>query len=249
MILELKIPDSREGHLVLEVSRKDLLVKSRSQSKTRYNKRLNYQVSNFRGVDLKELFENDYFVFSTPIKDYVCTVAFPGVFSSLKSVIKSTRGDPSKINLQMVIRALRIAFDKTDDVKVNCTCGDWVYRLSYWASQHGYKYGPLETRPSDITNPDDTLGATCKHLNLLLSNKRWLTKAASVVNAFIKTYPDKAAKYLYDEDEIVTEKEPEEVDTSEEEAVPETTDKETETASETPSGEVPEETNEEGEET
>ena len=70
--------------------------------------------------------------------------------------------------------------------------------FAYWATENGYKYGEPETRPSDITNPDDALGATCKHLDLLLSNKRWLTKAASVVNAFIKAYPDKAANYLYD---------------------------------------------------
>lgn len=193
----LKLNKLNEGHL-LEVSRKDLVTKSRVQDKKRFNKRLNYQVSNFRGVDLQKLFEDDYFVFNTPIKDYVCTIAFPGVFSSLKRVIRSTAGDPSKINLQMVIKALRIAFDDTDDVKVNCTCADWIYRFAYWATKNGYKYGEPETRPSDITNPDDALGATCKHLDLLLSNKRWLTKAASVVNAFIKAYPEKAANYLYD---------------------------------------------------
>lgn len=194
----LKLNSLNEGHL-WEVSRKDLVAKSRVQDKKRFNKRLNYQVSNFRGVDLQKLFEDDYFVFTTPIKDYVCTVAFPGVFSSLKKVVKSTKGDSTKIDLQMVIKALRIAFDATDDVKVNCTCADWVYRFAYWATKNGYKYGNPETRPSDITNPDDALGATCKHLDLLLSNKRWLTKAASVVNAFIKAYPEKAANYLYDD--------------------------------------------------
>lgn len=193
-----KIVNSQKIHL-LEVSRKDLVMKTRVQNKSRYNKRLNYQVSNFRGVDLQQLFENDYFVFNTPIKDYVCTVAFPGVFSKLKEVVKSTHGDPGKINLQMVIKALRLAFDATDDVKVNCTCADWRYRFAYVATINGYKYGPPEDRPSNITNPDDDLGSTCKHLSLLLSNKRWLVKAASVVNSFIKAYPDKSAKYLYDD--------------------------------------------------
>lgn len=187
---------------LLEVTRKDLIAKSRVQGKKRFKKRLNYQVSNFRGVDLREMFENDYFVFNTPIKDYVVTIAFPGVFTELRNVIKSTHGDPSRINLQMVIKALRRAFDATDDVKVNCTCADWYYRFSYWATQNGYKYGEPQRIPSDITNPDDALGATCKHLDLLLSNKRWLTKAASTVNAFIKAYPEKAAHYLYDEDEM-----------------------------------------------
>lgn len=198
--MELKIPE--EVDLLSEASRRDLVYKSRSQGKERFKKRLNYQVSNFRGVDLKSLFENDYLVFRTPIKDYVCTVAFPGVFTQLRKVVKETHGDTKKINLQMVIKALSRAFDATDDVKVDCTCADWIYRYAYFASVNGYKYGELEDRPSKITNPDDSLGATCKHLDLLLSNKRWLTKAASVVNSFIKTYPDKAAAYLYDEEDL-----------------------------------------------
>lgn len=188
---------------LLEVSRKALVNKSRVQSRKRFQRRLNYQVSNFRGVDLEQLFENDYFVFRTPIKDYVCIVAFPGVFSSLRDVVKSTHGDPKRINLQMVIKALRLAFDATDDVKVDCTCPDFWYRFSYVATQNGYKYGKPQTIPAPITNPDDDIGSTCKHLSLLLSNKQWVVKAASVVNAFIKAYPDKAAHYLYDESEIV----------------------------------------------
>lgn len=193
--------NSQRGHSLLEVSRKDLVTKSRVQSKKRFDKRLNYQVSNFRGCDLQQLFENDIFVFTTPIKDYVCTIAFPGVFTSLKEVVRSTAGDPSKINLQMVIKALRLAFDRTDDVKVRCSCADFKYRFMYWASNNGYLYGPPDQGTEEFpekTNPDDMLGATCKHLDLLLSNKRWLTKASSVINSFIKTYPDKAALYLYD---------------------------------------------------
>lgn len=199
-----------------EASRKDLLRKSRSQSKDRFNKRLNYQVSNFRGVDLSELFEHDYFVFKTPIKDYVCVIAYPGVLTELRNVVKETHGDIHKVNLQMVIKALRRSFDKTDDIRVDCTCPDFYYRFSYVATVNGYKYGVQQSIPADKTNPNDDLGATCKHLDLLLSNKRWLTKAASVVNALIKTYPDKAALYLYDEDEIVKDDDEEIEDDSEE---------------------------------
>lgn len=194
----IKLNNSKESHSLLEVSRNDLVAKSRIQSKQRFQKRLNYQVSNFRGVDLEQLFENDYFVFQTPIKDYVCTIAFPGVFTALKDVVKVTQRRIDRINLQMVIKALRVAFDATDDVKVDCTCSDFRYRFAYVATKNGYKFGKPENRPSDITNPDDNIGSTCKHLSLLLSNKRWLVKAASVVNAFIKAYPDKAYFYLYD---------------------------------------------------
>lgn len=206
-----KVHSQVDHSALLEVSRKALVNKSRVQSRKRFQRRLNYQVSNFRGVDLEQLFENDYFVFKTPIKDYVCTVAFPGVFSSLQDVVKSTHGDPSKINLQMVIKALRLAFDATDDVKVDCTCPDFWYRFSYVATQNDYKYGKPQTIPAPITNPNDDIGSTCKHLSLLLSNKQWVVKAASVVNAFIKAYPEKAAHYLYDESEIVNDEDEVEV--------------------------------------
>ena len=114
----------------------------------------------------------------------------------------------------------------------------------YWADQNGYLYGPLDAGTEEFpekTNPDDNLGATCKHLDLFLSNKRWLTKAASVVNALIKTYPDKAAVYLYDPDEIKSE-----VDDSEEETATdevEETSQEDDSAEETPSEESSEEEN------
>lgn len=207
-----------------EVSRRDLVTKSRHQDKVRFNKRLNYQITNFRGVDLKELFENDLLVFQTPVK-YLCTISFPGVFSSLKNVIKTTNGDPSKITLQMVIRAVSKAFDAADDVKVRCSCDDFRYRFMWWANRNGYLYGPLDPGTEKFpekTNPDDMLGATCKHLNLLLSNKRWITKTASVINAFIKAYPEKAAKYLYDEEDLVEEEpeeEPEEITPDNQESV------------------------------
>ena len=215
MKLELRIPTESTGHSLFlsEASRRDLISKSRKGSKKRFNKRLNYQVSNFKGCDLKQLFERDYFVFNTPINDYQCTIAFPGVLSELRDVVKTTHGDPRKINYQMVLKALRVAFDKTDDVKVRCSCADFKYRFMYWADRNGYLYGPPDKGTEefpDKTNPDDALGATCKHLDLFLSNKRWLIKGASVVNALIKTYPDKAAVYLYDPDEIVKPDESEE---------------------------------------
>ena len=190
-----------------EISRKDLITKSRQGSKERYQKRLNYQISNFRGVDLDKFFNKDYFVYETPIKndEYVCTIAFPGVLTALREVVKSTNGNIDRVNYRLVLKALRIAFDATDDVKVRCTCADFKYRYAYWALRNKYLYGPpipgTEKFP-EKRNPDDNIGAVCKHLDLFLSNKRWLIKAASIVTSLIKAYPEKAATYLYDPDEI-----------------------------------------------
>lgn len=209
IIIIIKLNNKRIRHSsrrIIEASRQDLLIGARRGSKQRYKKRLNYQISNFKGVDLSELFNNDYFVFRTPINNYEVIIAFPGVLSELKEVVKATHGDVRRINLQLVIKALRKAFDKADDVKIRCSCGDFRYRFMYYAWKNDYLYGkptPGTEEPPKITNPDNNLGPACKHLNLFLSNKKWLTKAASVVNALIKTYPDKAAYYLYDEDEII----------------------------------------------
>lgn len=365
--------DKRKYSSLVEASRKDLISKSRRGSKERYNKRLNYQVANFRGVDLGQFFNNDYLVYETPINDYVCTLAFPGVLTHLKDVCKTTTGDIKKVNYQLVLKALRIAFDATDDVKVRCTCADfclsegteiklldgrditveelleefnsgksdlWVYsvdedshdfrpghvsdvwikgyvnqlieveldngkvvkctpdhlfmlrdgtyckaenltegqslmplyfqckelgfgeynhyvtkitkvsldnavpvydltvdkynnflvsagvivhncyRFMYWANKNGYLYGPMVKGTEQFpekTNPDDMLGATCKHLDLFLSNKRWLIKAASIVTSIIKAYPEKAEKYLYDPEDLKKNKESEdEIETTEE---------------------------------
>ena len=197
---------------ILEATRYDLLRRSRKDSPERYLKRFNYQVANFRGVDLMALFNDDYFIFTAPIGDYIVNIAFPGVLTELRKIAKATRGDATKINLRMVTSALRIAFDKTDDIKVRCSCKDFHFRFMYYALKYDYLYGeptPTTTDPPVVRNPNNDIGAVCKHLDVLLSNKRWLTKAASAVNDLIRTYPDKAAVYLYNEEDLPKE-EPEE---------------------------------------
>ncbi len=190
---------------ILEANRQDLLIKSRRE-KNRYAKRLNYQVQDFRGVKLDKFFNEDYFVYESPINDYTVTLAFSGPLTELRKVVKATKGDVNRINYQLVLRALRIAFDKANDVKVRCTCDDFKYRFMYWAARNRYLYGPMTPGTEKLpkqTNPNDSLGAVCKHLDLFLSNKRWLIKAASIVTSLIKAYPEKAALYLYDEDDLI----------------------------------------------
>lgn len=183
--------------VIEEATRAELINKSRTQSKARYARRMSYSISNFRGLDLKELFENDYLVFTTPINDYKVIVAFSGAFTAIREAVKNL--EFRQVNLQVIARALLRAFDLSHDVKVDCDCPDYIYRFKYHASQNGYQYGAPETRPSDITNPNDDIGATCKHLSRVLSNKQWIRRASTVLTKFIRTYPAKAAHYLWDE--------------------------------------------------
>ena len=53
-----------------------------------------------------------------------------------------------------------------------------------------------ETRPSDITNPNNDLGTACKHVLLVLSNTSWLLKVASTIYNYIN-YMQKHYEKLY----------------------------------------------------
>ena len=64
-------------------------------------------------------------------------------------------------------------------------CEDFRYRFGYWLTRNNDDAGPYENRPSDKTNPHDTLGSGCKHILLVLSNMNWLMKVASVINNYI----------------------------------------------------------------
>lgn len=189
--------------IILELTRRDLVARTRSQSPDRFTKRLNYKPSEFKGIDTNSLFKDGELVFTTPINGYLVTIAFDGVIDELKRELA-----PDKpVNLQTVIRALSRAYDNSHDVKVNCTCPDFTYRHAYYATKDGYKYGDPQSTPPKVTNPDNNKGSTCKHITSLLNNKQWIVKVASVVNTYIKTYYDQVSQYLYDVDPMKADEE------------------------------------------
>lgn len=175
---------SNHSNLV-EISRRNIIGKNKSLSPERFNNRLQYHATSAGDIDASRLIRDDVLVAKVPVGDYICTVAFQGVIKTLLEVLK-IQPKPN-VTLQSVIRALNRSIDNTD-VLVDCSCSDFKYRFSFYASKYGYKFGQPETRPPRKTNPNDKLGATCKHLSALLSNKRWLVKLASVVNEIIKKY-------------------------------------------------------------
>lgn len=65
-------------------------------------------------------------------------------------------------------------------------CPDARYRMAYNQTKNGYKAGYKETRASMITNPNDDLGAGCKHVMLVLANLNWAYQISSVINNYIK---------------------------------------------------------------
>lgn len=178
---------------LLEIDRKNLVGKTKAQSTNRYNKRLSYHATSYDNVDMSELLTKDLIVAHVTVGDYICTIAFQGVIYNLVEILDK-QPNPN-ITLQSVIRAVTKAIDDTD-IYVDCTCPDFIYRFSYYASKYGYKYGRQETRPPRETNPNDNMGSMCKHLTALLSNKRWLVKLSSVINAYIKEHIDEVRDAL-----------------------------------------------------
>ena len=75
-------------------------------------------------------------------------------------------------------------------------CPDSQYRFSYWQTKNKVNSGEEENRPANITNPHDSLGTSCKHVLLVLSNESWLLKVASVIYNYIN-YMEKHYKKLY----------------------------------------------------
>lgn len=177
---------------LLEVSRKNMVGKTKVQSPARYNRRLHYHASGY-DIDFEKLLESDFIVANVNVGDYVCTVAYKGVLSKLADLVE--RSPNHYANIQMTIKALDQSIDEAD-ILVNCTCADFKYRFAYWATQYDYKYGEPENRPSDITNPNDKLGAICKHLTAILANKRWLRKLASILNNFIRENVDEIREVM-----------------------------------------------------
>ena len=124
--------------------------------------------------------------------EYVVTMSFGGALDEIHRELEKAN---NILSLKVVIRALLNAFN-SDNVYIRCTCEDFKYRHAYFLSKDKVIAGELENRPSDKTNPNNTLGRGCKHIMLVLSNTSWIIKLASVVYNYIN-YMEKHYSKLY----------------------------------------------------
>lgn len=184
-----------------EDSRAKLLSKSKGSQKgfERFKKRVKSRVANsvkeFNSIDMNKLFKDDILTVNINVKgetdNYQVRISFGGFLDLIREQIDKL----GILNLKAVTRALINGFNK-DDVYIKCSCPDWQYRYAYYATKNNINSGDPETRPSDITNPDDKLGSACKHVLLVLSNTSWILKVASTVYNYIN-YMEKHYKKLY----------------------------------------------------
>lgn len=168
--------------ILLEKGRTDLLRKTKSQSKDRWKKRMNYKNFSIKNVDITDLLSKDKVTVTFEVADYKDIVSFTHILLNLRELVKK---DPRHIvKFDWVIKACQMALDQSD-IYVNCSCADFKYRYAYSATKNTYKYGKKELRPADIRNPDDDIGSFCKHLAAILSNKNWVNKVATKVTDWL----------------------------------------------------------------
>lgn len=202
---------------LFEDSRNDLLSRSRGADnyvpsnqalgKNRYQRRLHSRVSKsvkeFNEINMNKLFKENILDVSIRVigetDEYIVKISCSGFLQSLKGYMESAR-DENEVDVHSVTRALADCFNHKD-VYVHCSCPDWQYRQSYWATVNDINSGDPENRPSDKTNPNDTKGAGCKHVLLVLNNTSWIVKVASVITNYIRYmkthYQDLYARVIY----------------------------------------------------
>lgn len=164
---------------------------------TRKNKSsLSNSTADYNKIDMDTLFKNGSLTFGLKVQgetsEYVVTVSIPEVWNDIQTQVKANL---NKLDAGIVYKALLKALNG-EEVKISCTCLDFKYRIAYWATQHGTSSSAPENRKSDKTNPEDTKGAGCKHINLVLSNLSWLSKIASVIVNYINYCKDEM-QYIY----------------------------------------------------
>lgn len=188
--------------LLLEMNRNQLINKSKksdnykdiSKGRNRWERRNKSRIANrvdqYNQIDMNNFFKNDELKVGINVNgetnNYVVTIRYNGVLRELQNQIKLNN---NKLEFKCVFVALQKVFN-SGNVFVSCSCPDWKYRMSYSATRGGYNSGVPELRASDITNPHDTKGAGCKHVNLVLGNVDWIMKIASVINNYIHYMKD-----------------------------------------------------------
>lgn len=176
-------------------SRQGALYKDTSKGKNRWERRVRSRVANsatqYNKISMDKFFKQDILELAIDVQGetdkYVVTVRFDDILSEIQHELHNNN---DKLEFKVVVVALSRVFNR-GDVYLNCTCPDFKYRFNYIADKQNYnsgvRTGGLEwVQAPKITNPGDTLGAGCKHINLVLANINWIYKLTSVIVNYIK---------------------------------------------------------------
>lgn len=199
--------------VLTEATRSQLMTKSRqgahykdtSKGKNRWERRVRSRVANsatqYNRISMDKLFKQDVLELAIDVQGetdkYIVTVKFDNILSEIQHELHNNN---DKLEFKVVVVALSRVFNR-GDVYLNCTCPDFKYRFNYIADKQNYNSGVRTSglewvQAPKITNPGDTLGAGCKHINLVLANINWIYKLTSVIVNYIK-YCEKNMQYNY----------------------------------------------------
>ena len=169
----------------------------------RYNRSSGYKGFGIVNVDTTNLLrKGNSLVVTLRVGDYEDTVELDDVLYWIQIVAEDKHNTtPRQINSKGVAQALSNAIDGMN-IKVDCTCADWYYRLAYQATLLGYKYGEEVNIPNggppkhdQRANPDN-YGALCKHLTAVLSNKSWIQQVTKTLMDWLEQNISKVNVYL-----------------------------------------------------
>ena len=189
--------DQLDEQLLLELNRNQLIQKSkrsdnykdtslgRNRWERRNHSKISTRVDQYNKINMNDFFKKDVLRVGINVKgetdDYVVTIRFN---HALRAIADEIKRNNSKLEFKCILVALQRTFNN-GNVFVSCTCPDWKYRQSYQATKGGYNSGDPEMIPADMTNPHDSKGAGCKHVNLVIGNIDWIMKISSVINNYI----------------------------------------------------------------
>lgn len=204
MAKSLSLESLTESYKLNEDSVHQLLSKSKAtpkgvdRYKHRVKSKINHTPKQYNQIDMNKLFKDGILTVDVAVQgetdNYIVRISYGGFLDILHDQIKNSGSE--EVNLKIITKTLITGFNR-GDVYIHCTCSDFKYRYGYYATRNQINSGDPETRPSDITNPDDDMGCGCKHVLLVLTNTAWILKCATVVFNYIK-YIQKHQKSLYE---------------------------------------------------
>lgn len=194
-----------------EVKRSELITKSKvadtykGKSENRWTAKNKCTIANtvkdYNQIDMNTLWKNDVLKFGVKVQGetdlYTVSIEFNSVLDKIQNEVKNNM---NIISRDCIFKALTQAISSSD-IYISCTCPDFKYRLSYYASKNDYKSGEKETRASNITNPNDSKGAGCKHILAAINNVSWIRNIASVITNYVNYCKDNMeynySKYIF----------------------------------------------------
>lgn len=188
------IIDEATRNQLIAKSKKGTTYKHKSNS-NRWSAKSNCLVANtvkdYNKIDMDTFWKKDILSFQVKVEgetdEYLVTVELKDILSKIQRRVQNNH---NKLEIKCIYDSLIQALN-SEDIKIDCTCPDFQYRFRVWATKNNYNAGTAENREAKITNPDDQLGAACKHILCVINNAEWLQKIASVINNYVNYCKDK----------------------------------------------------------